>query len=145
MATISGDSTLLEVAAIVSAALEEAGLKSVLSGGAAISIYTDNRYESVDLDFVSSVAMHRLLFLKISHADLRYNCGTPPNLRPSRQTNLTCCFRMIFPNCSADRLIQQISKLLIFRALKIRVSAPCDGRFDSAPGHHKRQPPTATR
>lgn len=60
MATISGDSTLLEVAAIVSAALEKAGLKSVLSGGAAISIYTENRYESVDLDFVSSVAIHDL-------------------------------------------------------------------------------------
>jgi len=60
MAIISPNSTLLEVAAIVSAALEEAGFKSVLSGGAAISIYTENRYASVDLDFVSSVSMHEL-------------------------------------------------------------------------------------
>lgn len=60
MAAISRNSTLLEVAAIVSAALEEAGFKSVLSDGAAISIYTDNRYESVDLDFVSSVSMQEL-------------------------------------------------------------------------------------
>lgn len=57
---ISSESTLLEVAAIVSEALEAAGVVSVLSGGAAISIYTENRYESNDLDFVSSAAMKEL-------------------------------------------------------------------------------------
>lgn len=45
--------------------------------------------------------------LKIPHTILRYNCGTAPNLRPSRRTNLTRCFSSIFHNCSADRLIQK--------------------------------------
>ena len=85
MAAISRNSTLLEVAAIVSAALEEAGFKSVLSGGAAISIYTDNRYESVDLDFVSSVSMQELAtileplgFERGAKGRARYFCSERP-------------------------------------------------------------------
>ena len=41
-----------QVATIVCSALEEAGISVVLSGGAAVSIYSDNEYESYDLDFV---------------------------------------------------------------------------------------------
>ena len=39
---------------MVSQALEAAGIAATLSGGAAVSIFTDNEYESYDLDFVSS-------------------------------------------------------------------------------------------
>jgi len=46
--------SLQELAALVSSTLEKAGIKAVLSGGAAVSIYSDNAYESADLDFVSS-------------------------------------------------------------------------------------------
>lgn len=38
---------------MVSQALEEAGVRATLSGGAAVSIYSENRYQSKDLDFVS--------------------------------------------------------------------------------------------
>lgn len=38
----------------MSAALEAAGISAVLSGGAVVSIYTENQYESGDLDFISS-------------------------------------------------------------------------------------------
>jgi hypothetical protein len=38
------------VAALVSTALEAAGISAVLSGGAVVSIYTHNEYESADLD-----------------------------------------------------------------------------------------------
>ena len=41
-------------AAIVSAALEEAKITATLSGGAAVSIFSDNAYQSADLDFVTS-------------------------------------------------------------------------------------------
>jgi hypothetical protein len=44
----------LDLAAIVSQALERAGISATLSGGAAVSIYSDNEYESRDLDFVTS-------------------------------------------------------------------------------------------
>ena len=43
------------MAVLVSTALEEAGIKAVLSGGAAVSIHSNNAYESADLDFVTSV------------------------------------------------------------------------------------------
>ncbi len=46
--------SLAELAAIVSEALENAGITATLSGGAAVSIYSDNRYQSVDLDFVTA-------------------------------------------------------------------------------------------
>lgn len=54
MATITGDSTLLEVAVVVSEALEKAGITATLSGGGAVSIYSDNIYQSFDLDFVTA-------------------------------------------------------------------------------------------
>ena len=50
---ISNDTTLTELAAIVSEALERHGVVATLSGGAAVSIYSDHRYLSQDLDFVT--------------------------------------------------------------------------------------------
>ena len=49
-----------EVASLVSDHLERQGISAVLSGGAAVSIYSDNEYESGDLDFVTSADMCRL-------------------------------------------------------------------------------------
>ena len=50
---ITKATTLTELAAIVSDALERDGIVATLSGGAAVSIYTDNRYVTEDLDFVT--------------------------------------------------------------------------------------------
>jgi len=52
MSPISRDLTREEVAAAVCAALEQAGIPVVLSGGSVVSIYSDNQYESYDLDFI---------------------------------------------------------------------------------------------
>lgn len=60
MTSITRHSSPLELAAIVSQTLENAGLTAVLSGGAAVSIYTEGRYESSDLDFVSNEQISRL-------------------------------------------------------------------------------------
>jgi len=54
MAEIAANSTLQDVAAIVSSSLEQAGIAATLSGGAAVSIYTNNEYQSRDLDFVTA-------------------------------------------------------------------------------------------
>jgi hypothetical protein len=51
---ISKETSLPEMAAIVSAALEESEITATLSGGAAVTIFSDNAYESADLDFVTS-------------------------------------------------------------------------------------------
>lgn len=57
---IDEETTLVEVAAVVSQALEEAGIVATLSGGAAVSIYSENAYESVDLDFVTAAFVDEL-------------------------------------------------------------------------------------
>jgi hypothetical protein len=54
MGGISTETTLEELAALVSQALERAGVRATLSGGAAVSLYSENEYQSSDLDFVSS-------------------------------------------------------------------------------------------
>lgn len=54
MTAITKETTLQELAVIVSSTLEEAEITAILSGGAAVSIYSDNAYESADLDFITS-------------------------------------------------------------------------------------------
>ena len=60
MSRIRRDSDISEIAALVSEALERAGITAVLSGGAAVAIYTDNAYMSRDLDFVSSESLDQI-------------------------------------------------------------------------------------
>ena len=60
MAEITTHSSLQEVAAIISQALVAHGVEATLSGGAAVSIYTNNRYQSHDLDFVSTAGIKAL-------------------------------------------------------------------------------------
>jgi hypothetical protein len=43
MAEITPDTSLEELATIISQALESAGILATLSGGSAVSIYTNNR------------------------------------------------------------------------------------------------------
>ena len=57
---ISAKTTAVELAALVSLALEASGIPATLSGGGAVSIYTQNLYQSKDLDFVSSERRDRL-------------------------------------------------------------------------------------
>ena len=60
MPQITEQSTLQDVAAIVSDALENAGITAVLSGGSAVTIYSYNQYLSRDLDFVTSAMVSDL-------------------------------------------------------------------------------------
>jgi hypothetical protein len=60
MVEITHKTSLQELAAIISQALEADGIVATLSGGAAVSLYTNNRYQSYDLDFVSSAAASKL-------------------------------------------------------------------------------------
>lgn len=54
MPEITENSTVEQVAAIVSDALDNAGITATLSGGSAVTIYSDNAYLSRDLDFVTA-------------------------------------------------------------------------------------------
>lgn len=51
---ITKSSDIQTIASIVCDCLGKNGINAVLSGGAVVSIYTNNEYESKDLDFISS-------------------------------------------------------------------------------------------
>lgn len=53
-ASLATDTSLEELAVLVSQTLEQAGIRAVLSGGSAVSLCSQNEYQSQDLDFVSS-------------------------------------------------------------------------------------------
>lgn len=57
---ITSRTTLEDLAFIVSDSLKKAGLSAVLSGGGVVVIYTGNRYQSQDLDFVTSTSLREL-------------------------------------------------------------------------------------
>lgn len=82
-----------EVAALVCSTLDQYGIEAVLCGGAVVSIYSENEYESFDLDFVHpglarrvSPAMAELGFVRQGrywkHSDTEYWVEFPPG--PSR-------------------------------------------------------------
>ena len=80
----------LELAAIIAETLQRAGLTAVLSGGAAVSIYSDDRYQSSNMDFVTSeriadlvAALAPLGFVKgsnrhLTHPNSDYYVEFPP-------------------------------------------------------------------
>jgi hypothetical protein len=59
-AEIDEHSTLEEVATLVCARLDADKISVVLSGGSAVSIYSENEYESYDLDFVQTGLARRV-------------------------------------------------------------------------------------
>lgn len=71
---ITRRSTMLEVAAQVSQALTDAGITAVLTGGGAVSIYSTNRYQSYDIDFVTA-ASRRELAVVMSTLGFRSGAG----------------------------------------------------------------------
>ncbi len=52
---------LKELGIFVSSELEKRGIKSVLSGGSVVSIYTENKYQSWDLDFITEEKKSKLI------------------------------------------------------------------------------------
>lgn len=53
--------TRLEIAGLVSSAFQKAGINIVLSGGSCVSIYSSEKYVSIDLDFVNAGFAKRAL------------------------------------------------------------------------------------
>lgn len=58
--TISKDTSMEEIAALVCEALERAGIEVVLSGGGAVTLYSENEYMSTDLDFITTERKKRI-------------------------------------------------------------------------------------
>lgn len=53
------DMSVGEVGALVCSHLEARGIRVTLTGGACVSIYSDNRYQSLDLDFIEDLPVTR--------------------------------------------------------------------------------------
>ena len=51
MGKITAATSLQEIAVLVSEALEKVGIPAVLSGGGAVTQYSENEYMTTDLDF----------------------------------------------------------------------------------------------
>jgi len=51
--------TRLELAALICSHLKNKGLEITLTGGSCVSIYTNNKYESWDLDFIETQSISR--------------------------------------------------------------------------------------
>ena len=71
---ITRRSTIRDVAACVSQALTDAGITAVLTGGGAVSIYSANKYQSYDIDFVTA-ASRRDLWEVMSKLGFRRGTG----------------------------------------------------------------------
>jgi len=52
LTSIHENLTIEEVGALVCTTLEQHGIRAILSGGAVVSIYSHNEYQSKDLDFI---------------------------------------------------------------------------------------------
>ena len=70
MTDISATTTREQLAAIVVAKLREHKIDAVLVGGSVVSIYTSNKYESNDLDFIAPAA-HKKIVQAMSELDFR--------------------------------------------------------------------------
>ena len=57
---ITAETTLIELSAIICETLESKSIIATLSGGAVVSIYSENLYQSADLDFVTAAPIDEL-------------------------------------------------------------------------------------
>lgn len=119
--------TLGELAAYVCTHLRNRGINVVLSGGACVSIYTKNRYQSYDLDFIENIPTSRKKIKKalseigfseehryFKHPDTAFFLEFPPGPlsigdEPVRETSTkkfsTGLLQLISPtDCVKDRL-----------------------------------------
>lgn len=75
MGVVNRHTSLEELAALVSQALVRAGISATLSGGGAVSVYSENEYKSSDLDFVTS-ARNTALALALAPLGFRNEVGS---------------------------------------------------------------------
>ncbi len=127
MSQISSQSSLEEIAVLVSEALETAGISAILGGGGAVAQYSGNEYMSKDLDFIT-LARNKAIAPVVAklgfepegknfvHPDSRYFLEFPPGpltfgdryVEDSETATLQTKFgklRIISPtHCVMDRL-----------------------------------------
>lgn len=61
---------------MVGSKLKEYGIDAVLTGGAAVTIYSRNKYQSLDLDFVTNAVEYQPKEIKTAMAELNFELQT---------------------------------------------------------------------
>jgi hypothetical protein len=103
---ITRRSTIRDVAAQVSKALADAGITAVLTGGSAVSIYSANRYQSHDIDFVTAASRRELTAVM---ADLGFTRGTGRHFEHSA-TKLVVEF-VAWPVTVGEEIVRKWAKM----------------------------------
>jgi hypothetical protein len=65
--------SLKELAGLVSGHLKKRGINAVLTGGACVTIFSENKYQSLDLDFVTHSAEYRGKIIKEAMSELGFS------------------------------------------------------------------------
>jgi hypothetical protein len=89
MSQVSAETSIEQIAALISTALEEAGVEAILSGGGAVTLYSSSQYMSKDLDFVTSERNSKIVPIlepfgfelqgrQFIHPEARYFIEFPP-------------------------------------------------------------------
>lgn len=72
-AAIRADTSIEALAALICEALALHGIHAVLTGGAVVTVYTDNEFQSHDLDFISAAGRQAL---DVAMTSLGFSRGT---------------------------------------------------------------------
>lgn len=123
--SLDSQSTVEQVAAVVSDALTRAGITAVLSGGAVVQIYTSGMYESKDLDFVAS-AGNRDLERVLKTLDFTRIGGSRHFVHPS------CQFTLEFPTwplAVGNKVLKKWGERAV-GALRIQILTPTQCAMD---------------
>jgi len=68
--------SLKDLAGLVNSHLKKHGIDAVLTGGACVTIYSKNKYQSLDLDFVTSAVEYQPKEIKAAMAELNFELQT---------------------------------------------------------------------
>lgn len=120
---ISQKMTIGEFAALVASKLESKGISTVLTGGAVVSIYTENKYMSYDADFISPVD-HKVI------ASVMQDLGFEKHGKDFRHKNTD--FFVEFPSgplAIGDQIIQAEAQLQ-FNGNKLKLLSPTQSVMD---------------
>ncbi len=117
---ISSKTSIAELGATVCEALSQAGIHAFLSGGAVVSIYTKNKYQSYDLDFITHADRARVkeVMETLSFSRDRSRMYSHPNTS----------FTVEFPGAAVlvgDHLIQDFAEIKLPQG-KLRLLSPTD-------------------
>jgi hypothetical protein len=98
-----------QLGAIVCQALKDAGIDAFLSGGAVVSIYSNNPFESFDLDFVSFADRRKIKAVMVEFPGTALVIGDEPIREFAERVVEGKTLKLLTPtDCVKDRLAAYI-------------------------------------